>query len=150
MASHVKILGILHVVFGVLGLLVAIGLLLLFGGLAGVIGAAAVENPQEQRAAAGVLGIIGAVVFFVVVVLSLPGLIAGIGLLKFRPWARILGIVVSALDLIHVPIGTALGVYGLWVLLSNETEALFRNPNAYMAAYPPPGPVGPMGPPGVV
>lgn len=140
MLQHVKILGILHIVFGALGILVALGLLILFGGLAGVIGSAA--QPEDRAAAAGVLGIIGAIAFFVVLILSLPGLIAGIGLLKFRPWARILGIVVSALDLIHVPFGTALGVYGLWVLLSNETEALFRSSNAYMVS----GPVGPVGP----
>jgi len=136
MVTHVKVLGILHIVFGALGILLALGLLMLFGGLAGVIGAAA--ETEDRATAVGVLGVIGAIVFFVVLILSLPGLIAGIGLLKFRPWGRILGIVISALDLIHVPFGTALGVYGLWVLLSNETEALFRNPNAYMVS----GPVG--------
>ena len=57
---------------------------------------------------------------------SLPGLIAGIGLLNFRSWARILAIVISVLDLIHVPFGTALGVYGLWVPLSQGSERLFR------------------------
>ena len=79
-----------------------------------------------------------AMVYSVVLILSLPGLIAGIGLLKFRPWARILGIVISALDLMSVPIGTAIGIYGLWVLLSNETEALFRNASAYVT------PTGPL------
>ena len=61
-------------------------------------------------------------------VLGLPGIIAGAGLLKFRPWARILGIIISALDLIHFPFGTALGVYGLWALLSRDGEMMFRNP----------------------
>ena len=58
-------------------------------------------------------------------VLLLPGLVVGIGLLKLRPWARILGIVMSALDLTHIPFGTALGIYGLWVLFNRETERLF-------------------------
>jgi len=137
MASHVKILGILHIVFGALGILCAIFILLLFGGIAGVVGA--VGEDVDRATAMGILGLIGGILFFVLLVLSLPGLIAGIGLLKFRPWARVLGIVISALDLIHVPLGTALGVYGLWVLLSNETEALFRNANAYPVQ--PPGPV---------
>lgn len=140
MAQHVKILGVLHIVFGILGILLAVGLLILFGGIAGVVGSSA--DADQRGAAMGVLGVVGVIVFCVVILLSLPGLIAGVGLLKFRPWARILGIVISALDLIHVPLGTALGVYGLWVLLSNETEALFRNPTAYMV----PGPVGPAGP----
>src|ERR1051326_1597158 len=128
MASHVKILGILHIVFGALGILLALGLLMLFGGIAGVVGATTEGGRDDTAAAMGILGIIGAVVFFVVLILSLPGLIAGIGLLKFRPWARILGIVISALDLIHIPLGTAIGIYGLWALLSNEGEMLFRQP----------------------
>jgi hypothetical protein len=37
-----------------------------------------------------------------------------------------LTIILSALHLFNVPFGTALGVYGFWVLLSPETEALFR------------------------
>jgi hypothetical protein len=65
--------------------------------------------------------------------LSLPGLIAGVGLLNLRPWARTLAIVLSALNLLHVPFGTALGIYGLWVLLQEETERIF------VARHNPPG-----------
>jgi hypothetical protein len=36
-----------------------------------------------------------------------------------------LAIVVSALHLINIPFGTALGIYGLWVLLSPEAQRLF-------------------------
>jgi hypothetical protein len=132
MATHVKLLGIFHIVFGALGMVVAIGLLVFFGGLAGVLGAA--SHADDSGIPAGVLGIIGVIVCIVVMLLSLPGLIAGIGLVKFRPWARILAIVISALDLLSVPFGTALGVYGLWVLLSTETEALFRQSAASYAA----------------
>lgn len=140
MINHVKILGILHIIFSSLGIVVAVGMLILFGGLAGVLGTT--DKSEDSIVGVGVLGAIGAIVFMVILVLSLPGLIAGIGLIKFKPWARILGIVISALDLISVPFGTALGIYGLWVLLSNETEALFRDPNAYMLS----GPAGPLGP----
>jgi hypothetical protein len=38
-----------------------------------------------------------------------------------------LTIVLSAIELLHVPFGTALGIYGLWVLLSPPTEELFRD-----------------------
>lgn len=137
MITHVKVLAILHIAFGALGLLVAIGMLFLFGGLAGVVGAT--SQSDDSVVGMGVLGIIGVIAFFVLLIISLPGLIAGLGLLKFRSWARTLGIVISAIDLLQVPIGTALGIYGLWVLLSNQTEALFRNPNR----YPVGGPVGP-------
>lgn len=132
MITHVKILGILHIVFGILGILVALGMLMLFGGLAGLAGSAA--EPDDRVVGMGILGAIGFFVFIVILVLSLPGLISGIGLVQLRSWARILGIIISALDLLNVPFGTALGIYGLWVLLSNETEAIFRNPRAYAAA----------------
>ena len=56
---------------------------------------------------------------------SLPGLITGIGLLKLQPWARIVGLVLAAINLINIPFGTVLGIYGLWVLLNKETETLF-------------------------
>ena len=37
-----------------------------------------------------------------------------------------MGIVLSVLNVIVFPIGTVAGIYGLWVLLSKETEPLFR------------------------
>ena len=57
--------------------------------------------------------------------MGIPGILAGWGLLNFKPWARILAIVLSAIRLINIPIGTVLGIYGLWVLFSKETETLF-------------------------
>ncbi len=63
-----------------------------------------------------------------ILVLSLPGLIIGIGLVQFRPWARLAGIILSALDLLGFPFHTALGIYGLWVLLNRETEQMFGVP----------------------
>jgi hypothetical protein len=72
------------------------------------------------------MGGIGAFVLICALVLSLPGIIAGIGLLSFKPWARILTIVVSILDLLNIPFGTALGVYGLWVLFNDDGARLFE------------------------
>jgi hypothetical protein len=36
----------------------------------------------------------------------------------------------SILLIIHFPLGTIVGVYGLWVLLTGETERLFVVKNA--------------------
>jgi hypothetical protein len=124
MAQHVKILGILHIVFGGLGVLAAILVLLIFGGISAVVGLS--DHSSDSLTAIPILGVIGGFVFILVLVLSLPGLIIGIGLMQFRPWARIAGIILSAFDLLSVPpFGTALGIYGLWVLLNNETERMF-------------------------
>jgi zinc-ribbon domain len=43
-------------------------------------------------------------------------LLTGYALLTRQPWGRVLGIVFGILALIHLPLGTALGIYTLWVL----------------------------------
>lgn len=50
------------------------------------------------------------------------GFLGGYGLLERMPWARPLTLVLAFLALIHVPLGTALGVYTLWVLLPAQSE----------------------------
>jgi hypothetical protein len=125
MADHIKIVAIMHIVLGALTILGGLAVLAVAGGIATMIGA---SGSADALPAVPIVGAFGGLIALVLFVLGVPGVIAGIGLLKFRPWARILGIIISALDLIHVPFGTALGIYGLWALLSREGERLFQNP----------------------
>ncbi len=125
MATHVRVLGILHLVLGICGLLAGLLILVIFGGIASVVGFAG--RSEGAEIAVPILGTIGMLVFTLLMVLSLPGVIAGVGLLHRKRWARVLTIVLSALELFSVPFGTALGVYGLWVLLSTGSEAVFNN-----------------------
>ncbi len=126
MTNHVKILGALHIVLGAFGILCGLGVLLFFGGLAGLVG---LTDASEGRfVAVPILGVIAALGFLIAMALSLPGLVAGIGLLQFRSWARILTIILSAIHLLNFPVGTALGFYGLWVLLSQDGQRLFGAP----------------------
>jgi hypothetical protein len=127
MRDHVRILAILNIVLGGLGMLVGLGVMLFLGGL-GAFGAAAgsVDNP-EAFLAFPIMGAIGGFVFLIMLIFSTPQIIGGIGLLKGQPWARILMIVLSALGLINVPIGTLTGAYGLWVLLNEDTRRMFES-----------------------
>ena len=124
MERHVKAVAILNICLGSIGVLGAAVVFAIFGGLAGFLSYANLE--PDAQFVVPLMGMIGGLVAVFVALLSLPSVIGGIGLLYFQPWARILMIVLSALNLFHVPFGTALGVYGLWTLLSKETEALFR------------------------
>ena len=123
METHVKVLAVLCIVFGALGTLGALFILAVFGA-AGAVSAALSQNP-EAMIALPIIRLAGTALFVFLLLTSVPGIIAGIGLLQYRPWARILTIVISAINLIHVPLGTILGLYGLYVLLSAEGARLF-------------------------
>jgi hypothetical protein len=122
MDTHVKVLGVLQIAFGGIGLMFALLLVFVFGGAAGIVGASG--DPQAAMAVP-IIGLTGMALIGFLVLVSLPSVIVGIGLLKRRPWARIAGIVISLMSLVMVPFGTVVGVYGLWVLFSKETEPLF-------------------------
>jgi hypothetical protein len=125
MRDHVRLIAILSIVWSAIGLLIGTLILSLVGGF-GLLAAsqAAVQDPNAAAAPA-IVGLIVAGLGILMIVLTLPGILAGWGLLNTKPWARILTIVLSALNLLNVPIGTALGVYGLWVMTHREVEAQF-------------------------
>ena len=122
METHVKVLAALQIALGVLGLFSALILVLIFGGAAGIVRA---SGDPEAAIAVPVIGITGTALVTFLVALSLPGVVVGIGLFQRRPWARIAGIVLSIFGLMMIPFGTIVGVYGLWVLFSKDTERLF-------------------------
>ena len=58
---------------------------------------------------------------------AIAGLIAGAGLLSRSTWARVLTMVLGCISLIHFPLGTALGVYTLWVLAPQDASAEYQS-----------------------
>ena len=123
MDTHVRVLGVLNIALGVVGLIIALLTMIGVGGAAGIISAAA--EPEDAALAVPILSIVGGLVVAVVFAFSLPSVVTGIGLLYFKPWARILGIVLSAIALLGFPWVSLLGIYGLWVLFNKDTERLF-------------------------
>jgi hypothetical protein len=126
MQQNVRTLGwcfiVYHAIVGLIGLV--IGAIVFFGGAI-----------SGEREAMFVTGAVGAGIACFMILLSLPGFIAGAGLLKFRPWARILAIILGVLHLFSFPFGTALGIFTLYVLLNAETTAMFAAPRTQPAAF---------------
>ena len=121
MHTHVKIVAVLYIALGALNLLAAV----LFGfamGLAGMI--AGTSADPDVAIAIPIIGIAGTALVMFLLLLSLPMIITGVGLLRHREWARIAGIVIAAIAIFHFPFGTAIGIYGLWTLLNAETARL--------------------------
>jgi hypothetical protein len=79
------------------------------------------DDPDATR----ILPFIGTVTAFFLFVISVPGIIGGIGLLQGKPWARILVLILAGFNLFNIPIGMAVGIYTIWVLLQEETAQLF-------------------------
>ena len=118
--GHRRILGILFIVMNALTLLVALGLgaVMAFVGQLGMGEAGAEERTMMFAVAAGITGCF--------VVLGLPGLITGIGMLKRRRWSRVLALVLGVLSLPNFPLGTALGVYTLWFYMQPGSDRVFE------------------------
>jgi len=120
--THAKVLGILNIVFGGLGLLGAAVLMIVFGGVTGLVTA---SGDPDAAVAASIVSLTGASLVVFMILTSLPAIFIGLGLYRLRPWSRIAGIVLSILSLLAFPVGTALGIYGLWVLFSADGQKLF-------------------------
>jgi len=113
---HISVLGWLYIFGNIIYLLIGgVGLIFLTG--IGIVS----HDPEAVQ----VLSFIGGIGFVFFTVLAVPGLIAGVGLLKRQSWARILALVLAILGLVNFPIGTAVGIYALWVLLQTEASEHF-------------------------
>jgi zinc-ribbon domain len=112
---HLGILGTLWVIAGVL--FVIPGLILMT--LSSVVRMSIPTENIGRLIAPMVLTVIGASLFLV----AAGGIVVGWGLLKHQPWARVAAIVLGVISLLHPPFGTALGIYTLWVLLSDQGGA---------------------------
>jgi hypothetical protein len=117
-SGHVRLLGILWIALSALHLLPAVVLLGIGRRLAMHTGIPAFVQPI--LAAVGVALAVSAIF----------GIIAGWGLLERQPWSRMLAIVLGCVLLLNLPLGTALGVYTLWVLLPARAEGEFRQLSA--------------------
>lgn len=111
MRQHLTLLGSFLIAHSVLSLITA---LIIFVSIAGG------GMLSGDATAIAITGTVGAILAGFFVMLALPGLIAGIGLLRRQSWARILALIVCIVGLLNIPIGTALGIYGIYVLTRDE------------------------------
>jgi hypothetical protein len=127
MESHLRFLGILYILLGVIGGIFALLVLIFMGGYSGIALWAErsdlVSGPLVQ-----VMRFSGIFMTTLMLLLSVPSVMAGMGILKYKPWGRPLAMVVSVLQLANIPLGTIIALYSFWVLMSPESEPLFTNP----------------------
>ena len=117
MEKHLTAVAALQVGLSILGVLLGIFVFVLLTGI-GVI--------AQEKEALFILSTIGTGVGLFLLIISVPGIIGGIGLFNRKEWARILVVILSAINLLNIPFGTALGIYSIWVLVQEGTIQLFR------------------------
>jgi hypothetical protein len=130
MKSHVRLLGILQLAWGGMGLLLGVSLLL----LAVAAGAIAHTAPDDRFTPTFTALLV--VVF--AAALALGGWAnawVGRALGQHRASGRTGALAMSVVNLFVLPFGTALAIYTYWVLLHNDVRALFDTPDHGSAAH---------------
>ena len=110
--NHLSTLGTLWIVVGVFFLLPALGLF-----FASSVAHFVIQDSVVARTLGPLLlTIVGGTILLIAV----GGILVGLGLKDRKPWARVVAISLGVIALFHPPFGTALGIYTLWVLMSDE------------------------------
>jgi hypothetical protein len=123
MSSHVDLVGVLFIIWGILTTLVGLSTLALGVGAVALIRSASRGGGGEF--AAGLTAAAFAVLALIAIVWGAAHVVVGIPLRQRRSWARHVALMLGSVDLLLLPYGTALGCYALWVLLNEKGKAVF-------------------------
>ncbi len=123
MRHHIDVLGLLHMVWGALGVLAGSSLAVLATGTHAAMAAGGVTG-GASRAAVWLM----AVTAMAMIGCGAAWFTIGRRLRRFDVRARQGALALGVPNLLVIPFGTALGVYTFWVLLNNEARAAFGRP----------------------
>jgi hypothetical protein len=121
--SQVDFLGILLIVWGLLTVVVGVSTLALGVGAFALI-ASAGRNGGGQ-VAAGLTAVAFTTLAFIAILWGAAHVIVGVPLRRYTAWSRLVALMLGAVDLLLLPYGTALGIYALYVLLTEDGKKLF-------------------------
>jgi hypothetical protein len=122
---NIQILAILWLVAGALNLFLGFGMMIMGRLFANVFANAGVHTEGFVTFVPLARSILGMLAGFIILK-SMFSLATGLGLLQRKIWARPLAIVMSFFELLHLPFGTALGIYTLVILLPNEASTEYE------------------------
>jgi hypothetical protein len=123
--AHVDFVGVLFVVWGLLTTLVGVSTLALGVGAVALITQA--SRGSGGQVAAGLTAAVFTTLAIIAIVWGVAHVVVGLPLRQRRSWARHVALMLGSVDLVLLPYGTALGIYALWVLLHEQSKALFTD-----------------------
>lgn len=113
MEIHKRILAILYIISGSLQIL---GMLFVSAFMSVIIPFIMDEaGPEAQWVFVWIVPFIRMIAIGIIILFSIPSIIGGIGLLNNKSWALTLLLVLGCFKLFSFPIGTAIGIYTIWV-----------------------------------
>ena len=121
MRKHIELVGLLYFVWGALFVLIGVALLALAFGTAAI----ATSAVPDRRFAAGVMAGVFAALAAVALIWGGTHIWDAVAVRHCRHAGRAVGLVLAVVNLVLLPVGTALGVYSLWVLTQDEARPLF-------------------------
>jgi hypothetical protein len=132
--EHNKYLGMAHVTYGVLHILLAV----VTGAFVFVMmGLVTFNGSRSDGPPASFMVVILAFVIVVNALFAIPSFVAGYAFLKRKSWAKIAGIIAAVLSALRIPFGTAVSIYTFWFLFSTPGKVLYDNlPRALPPAPP--------------
>ena len=120
MRSHLRLLGVLQLTWGAIGLLLGVGTLLL------AVGALAIGmTGTSDGVGAGVTALTFAVFAGALLAGGAANAWAGRSMRRQEPAGRSAVLWLAVPNLFVLPFGTALGIYAWWVLLHHEARSIF-------------------------
>lgn len=122
--DHNRLLSIFFYIQAGIQLFVGLLLGLIYGGIGSVM--LATGRKDEDLMMGGIFLVLAIVVGVIVIAFGIFDLIVATKIKNVRPIGRTLGIVASCLALFSFPLGTALGVYGIWFMLGDMGRALYQ------------------------
>ena len=114
--GQIKAIGIVSIIWGFLSLVVILGLYVFWVR----------SSSFNMLYQAGAFHPTILVMLSLIFLTSFLYIIGGIGILKLKNWARIMLIVLSIINLLNFPIGTAISIWFLIVLFNDEVKALMK------------------------
>lgn len=122
--SHKRTLSIIHICYGALYTVVFIVIFGVFTAFFPFIETAIIE--EEGRDAIWILPMVGTILKTVLIVLfffaALPSIIGGIATLQGKKWGMIFLMIGGCLSIFSFPIGTAIGVYTIYVFIEDNKQ----------------------------
>jgi ATP/ADP translocase len=123
MRKHVELVGVLFFVWGALFALIGVSFLALAFGTAAI----ATSAQGDRQFAAGVTAATFAGLAAVSLIWGFIHIWDAVAVRHGRALGRAVAMVIAVLNLVLLPVGTALGVYALWVLTHDDTRPHFED-----------------------